>query len=117
MMPVTRLRSRFAGRRTRRAFALLVAAPLGLVALESLAGDALPEAATAALELPYLLFVYLPGAVVGALVLEPLGVPDALAGVPLAAELTLGTVLVAFYYLLAVALVTLVSVARRIAGD
>ncbi|WP_114577776.1 hypothetical protein [Saliphagus sp. LR7] len=111
------LRSTVADRRVVRGFALLVSVPLGLAVVEILLSNRLPEPAISALEPLYAVFVYLPVAVVGAFVLEPLGIPELVAGSPVTAEIVLLATLVCFYYLLAVATATLASVGRRLAAE
>lgn len=59
-----------------------------------------------------MLLVYLPAALVGAIILEPLGIPELLADIPFPTEGLLLTALVGFYYLLAVLIVNVISFVR-----
>lgn len=103
--------------RVLRAFGLLVTIPLGLVALELLGADRLPEIVLSALAFPYALFVYLPVALVGAFVIEPLGLPALLAPIPFATELLLLATLAGVYYLVTVTAVNLHSLASRAVAE
>lgn len=77
----------------------------------------LPETVISALEPLYAVLVYLPVAIVGVVVLEPLGVPELVAGSPITTEIVLLATLLGVYYLLTVAAVNLASVVRRPARE
>ncbi len=108
-------RNRFISRRIGVVFSVLAAVPLSLAVLEVLLSGRLPESVITVLELPYLLLVYLPIAIIGAFVFEPLGIPELLGSTPLAGELTVLITLLGFYYFLTVVLVNLSSFARKAA--
>lgn len=111
------LRSTVADSRVVRGFALLASVPLGLAVLGILLSNRLSEPAIFVLEPLYTVLVYLPVAIVGAFVFEPLGVPELVAGSPVTTEIVLLTTLVGFYYLLVVATAHLASVVRRFAPE
>lgn len=109
-------RSLFANRSVIRTFGLLVTLPLGLAVVEILFADFLPETVISVLELPFMIFVYLPIAVIGTFILEPLGIPELLDTIPFSAEIMLLAALMSFYYLLTVSVLSLISAVRRATG-
>ncbi|WP_255169976.1 hypothetical protein [Natrononativus amylolyticus] len=110
-------RVQFTTRRVVRVFGLLVALPLGLAVLSVLPSGFLPESAISVLERPFILLVYLPVAIVGLLVFEPLRLSELLAPVPFVSEIAFLAGLLGFYYLLAVLLVNSVAFVRRATAE
>ena len=106
--------TRFVDRRIGVVFGVLIAIPLSLALVEILLAGRIPESVIVTLELPYLLLVYLPVAIIGAFVFEPLGVSRLLEDVPFAGEFTLLIALFGFYYLLTVFLINLSTLVRDI---
>lgn len=110
-------RGQFANRSVIRTFGLLVTVPLGLAVLDLLFGDFLPETVISVLEIPYMILVYLPTAVIGAVILEPIGIPELLDTTPFATEIMLLTALMGFYYLLTVIVLSMISAVRHTTGE